>query len=175
LREHLVAVVSHELRTPVSALMGIVGLLREAGDELPPPKVADMLRRSDALTRRLSMLIEDLLAVSTVDHGELHVASVPVEVAAALRECAQTFPMIQSRVECSDDLVVAADPLRLQQILANFVRNSVKYGEPPVRMTAGRVDDAIEIRVRDHGAGVPADFVPGCSSGSPGPTRRRPG
>jgi signal transduction histidine kinase len=160
LRDHLVAVVSHELRTPLTALMGIVEMLRSERESLSTEDVNDLVGRSDALTRRLSMLTEDLLTASTMDSGELHMTPAPVDLAAALGECARTFPMIETRVSCPDGLVVDADPLRLQQILANFLRNSVKYGAAPVDLIADARAGTARIRVRDHGAGVPPEFVP---------------
>ncbi|MFF5076064.1 MASE4 domain-containing protein [Actinoplanes sp. NPDC000266] len=159
-RDHLVAVVSHELRTPLTALTGVVEILREGRDVLPPAKVDDMLMRADALTRRLSMLTEDLLAVSTIGHGQLHVSPLPLDVREALRECAAMFPNTDVRVECPDGVRVDADPLRLQQILANFVRNAVKYGKAPVILSADAGRAEVDIRVRDHGEGVPEEFVP---------------
>lgn len=159
-RDHLVAVVSHELRTPLTALAGIVEILQDGRHVLAPGKVDDMLGRADALTRRLNMLVEDLLAVSTLDQGELHVAPADVGLADALAECGRMFPRTDIRIDCPAALVVRADPLRLQQMLANYVRNAIKYGATPIELTATTVSDSTEVRVRDHGTGVPDEFVP---------------
>lgn len=160
LRDHLVAVVSHELRTPLTAMSGIAEILIECRDELPDTKVDDLLVRSQALTKRMSMLTEDLLAVSTIDHGELHVAPMRLAVDEALQECAATFPGLDLRVDCPPGLRVNADPMRLQQMLTNYVRNAIKYGAPPIVLSAAPAGDGLELRVRDHGPGVPPDFVP---------------
>ncbi|MEU4160036.1 MASE4 domain-containing protein [Actinoplanes sp. NPDC026670] len=160
LRDHLVAVVSHELRTPLTGLSGIVEILREGRDQLSATQVDDMLGRADSLTRRLSLLTEDLLAVSTLDHGELHVSPTDLDLADALGECARTFPRNDVHADCPPGAVVHADPLRLQQMLANYVRNSIKYGRAPIVLSAAVRDGTAEIRVRDHGPGVPAEFVP---------------
>jgi signal transduction histidine kinase len=159
-REHLVAVVSHELRTPLTAIAGITEILSDSRDVLPPGKMDDLLRRSTALTQRMSLLTEDLLAVSTIDRGELHIAPFDVDVNVALREVAETFPGADVHVRDAGGLTVHADPLRLQQMLANYVRNAVKYGAPPIELSARAAGGDVEIRVSDHGDGVPAEFVP---------------
>jgi len=67
-------------------------------------------------------------------------------------------------VSCPPDLVVWTDPVHLGRIIDNYVQNAFKYGEPPVRIEARRRDDAsrlsdmVEIRVVDHGTGVPPEF-----------------
>jgi signal transduction histidine kinase len=160
LRDHLIAVVSHELRTPLTALAGIGEILVECRDELPGGKIDNLLVRSLALTKRMSMLTEDLLAVSTIDHGELHVSPMPLAVDEALQECAATFPGLDLRVDCPPGLWVSADPMRLQQMLTNYVRNAIKYGAPPIVLSAARDGDRVELWVRDHGNGVPPEFVP---------------
>ncbi|TWG11296.1 phospho-acceptor domain-containing protein [Actinoplanes teichomyceticus] len=160
LRDHLMAVVSHELRTPLTGLTGIVEILRDGRDRMPPAKVDDMLARADALTHRLTMLTEDLLAVSTLGHGELHVAPTTVDLAEALGECARMFGRTDVRLDCPEELYVAADPLRLQQMLANYVRNAIKYGAEPIVLSATAAAEGVQVRVRDHGTGVPPEFVP---------------
>ncbi|WP_041832628.1 MASE4 domain-containing protein [Actinoplanes sp. N902-109] len=160
LRDHLVAVVSHELRTPLTAMTGIGEILIECRDELSEAERDRLLVRSMALTKRLSMLTEDLLAVSTIGNGELHVSPMPLTVDEALHECAATFPTLDVQVDCPPGLRINADPMRLQQMLTNYVRNSIKYGAPPILLSAAPAGNEVELRVRDHGTGVPPDFVP---------------
>src|SRR5664280_1716588 len=62
-------------------------------------------------------------------------------------------------VSCSPDLIVRVDPHHLARILDNYVQNAVTYGEPPVRINATRAGDMVEVRVADHGPGVPPEFV----------------
>jgi signal transduction histidine kinase len=62
-------------------------------------------------------------------------------------------------VTCPPELVAVVDPSRHTRILGNYMGNAFKYGEPPVHIEAERVGDFVELRVRDHGLGVPPDFV----------------
>ena len=160
LREHLIAVVSHDMRSPLTGLQGYLELLSESGDELPPAQVARMYRRSTVLTKRLTLLTEDLLATATLAHGQLEVYPEQAALPTQLSEVAATFPDLDLVLDCPADLLVLADTLRLQQILTNLVRNAVQHGVAPVTITAAARDDRVEVRVGDAGPGVPAEFVP---------------
>ncbi|QIG44657.1 hypothetical protein G5V58_19405 [Nocardioides anomalus] len=161
LRDHLTAIVSHDLRTPLSGLQGYLELLRD--DDLDSPLAHRMVERSWMLTRRLTLLTEDLLAAATLEHGDLVVTPEPVDLDQQLRECAACFPDLDLQLHCPTGLAAYADPLRLQQVLANLVRNAQKHGAEPVLISA-RPDPAlpggVTISVADAGPGVPAGFVP---------------
>jgi signal transduction histidine kinase len=161
LRDHLAAVVSHDLRTPLTGLQGYLELLRD--DDLESPLARRMLERSWMLTRRLTLLTEDLLASATLEHGDLVVSPHVLELNQQLGECVTCFPDLDLEVDCPPGLAAYADPLRLQQILANLVRNAQKHGAEPVLIAAApdpAVPGGVTIRVSDAGPGVPAAFVP---------------
>jgi signal transduction histidine kinase len=161
LRDHLTAVVSHDLRTPLAGLQGYLEMLRD--DDLDSPLARRMLERSWMLTRRLTLLTEDLLSSATLEHGDLVVTPEVLELNQQLVECATCFPDLDLEVDCPPGLAAYADSLRLQQILANLVRNAQKHGAEPVRITAApdpAVPDGVTISVSDAGPGVPPAFVP---------------
>lgn len=160
LRDHLTAVVSHDLRTPLAGLQGYLEMLRD--DDLESPLARRMLERSWMLTRRLTLLTEDLLAVATLEHGDLVVSPEVVDVDAQLGECATCFPDLDLELDCPPGLSAYADPLRLQQVLGNLVRNAQKHGAEPVLIAAARDPErgGVTIRISDAGPGVPATFVP---------------
>ena len=100
--------------------------------------------------------------MSIIEGGALTMNPVPIELAEAidryLREGGERTADVS--VSCSPDLVVRIDAQHLGRIIDNYVQNALKYGEPPVRVEAARLGDLVELRVSDHGPGVPADFVP---------------
>src|SRR5207249_4043593 len=59
-----------------------------------------------------------------------------------------------------DACVVRADRGRVQQMVTNYVTNSLRYGRPPIAITTARVAGAVELRVNDAGDGVPPDLRP---------------
>jgi signal transduction histidine kinase len=161
LRDHVTAVVSHDMRTPLAGLQGYLELLRD--DDLESALARRMLERSWMLTRRLTLLTEDLLAVATLEHGDLVVTPELLDLNQQLVECAICFPDLDLELDCPPGLAAYADPLRLQQILANLVRNAQKHGAEPVRIAAAldpAFPDGVRISVSDAGPGVPATFVP---------------
>ena len=161
LRGHLAAVVSHDMRTPLAGLQGYLEMLRD--DDLDRDLGQRMLDRSWMLTRRLTLLTEDLLAAATLEHGDLVVTPELLDLDQQLGECASCFPDLDLELDCTPGLVAYADPLRLQQVLANLVRNAQKHGAEPVLIAAAADPDqpgGVTVRVSDAGRGVPATFVP---------------
>ena len=161
LRDHLTAVVSHDMRTPLAGLQGYLEMLRD--DDLESALARRMLDRSWMLTRRLTLLTEDLLAAATLEHGDLVVTPELLDLNAQLGECATCFPDLDLELDCPPGLAAYADPLRLQQVLANLVRNAQKHGAEPVRIAAAAdpaVPGEVTIRVSDAGPGIPESFVP---------------
>jgi signal transduction histidine kinase len=159
LRDHIAAVVSHDMRTPLAGLHGYLELLVE-DDDLDPALVRRMHERSLVLTRRLTLLSEDLLAATTAQHNDLALTPEELDLPAQLAECATGFPELDLRIACPLGLHVHADPLRLQQILSNLVRNAQKHGAEPVTIDVSATDVEVTLRVGDAGDGVPEAFIP---------------
>ena len=119
-----------------------------------------MHERSLILTRRLTLLSEDLLAATTSEHNDLALTPDDLDLSDQLAECATGFPELDLRIACPPRLHVHADPLRLQQILSNLVRNAQKHGAEPVTIDVSATDTEVTLRVGDAGEGVPETFIP---------------
>jgi signal transduction histidine kinase len=159
LRDHVSAVVSHDMRAPIAGLQGYLEILDD--DEVDPAFVRRIHERCLVLVKRLSLLTEDLQAAAVAAHGDLEVLPELLDVESQLAECAGGFPGLDLRMECEEDLVVWADPLRLQQTLSNLIRNAEKHGAEPVVVRAGSEPDGMVVfRVSDAGQGVPESFIP---------------
>lgn len=160
LRDHMVAVVSHDLRTPLTGLSGYQELLADGYlGELPAP-AQEIAERSRVLAHRLTLMTEDLLAVAAQGRRQLAVNVVEADVSTELAAAAAVFPDLDLRVEAPEGLRVLADPLRLQQVVANLVSNARKYGAEPVLLRAWDEPGRVAIAVSDAGPGVPESFVP---------------
>ena len=159
LRDHVAAVVSHDMRAPIAGLQGYLEIVDD--EEVDPAFVRRIHERCLVLVRRLSLLTEDLQAAATAAHGDLEVLPELLDVESQLAESAGGFPGLDLRIDCQPGLVAWADPLRLQQILSNLIRNAEKHGaEPVVVRVRAEADGMVVFRVTDAGPGVSETFIP---------------
>ena len=156
-----VAVASHDLRSPLTSVVGAADLLSNRWGDLQEDKRGELLNMIGRQARHVSRMVEDLLTVSRIEAGQLdtHKAVLRLrdEVEGIIRDFGQPVPDITlGAIECA----VMADPDHLRRILVNYVGNAMKYGSPPIEIAADINGGWVEIRVKDHGQGVPEDFVP---------------
>jgi signal transduction histidine kinase/CheY-like chemotaxis protein len=152
---------SHELRTPLNAILGF-GQLTELEAVTPSQKEnADQILKAG---RHLLHLINEVLDITGIESGRMHLSVEPVDVREAVQEvCDLVRPLaaprrIDLRIEPSaGECFVHADRQRLKQVLLNIVANAVKYnrdgGMARVRCEA-TPDDRVRIVVVDTGTGI---------------------
>jgi signal transduction histidine kinase len=154
-----VAVAAHDLRSPLASMVGFSSLLSENWATLTDENRWKFVTTIDRQSHKLASLVNDLLTLSSLEGGVLTTQPELIVLGEAISAClAEGGDTASVSVSCSPDLVVRADPLHLERIIDNYVQNAFKYGEPPVRIEATQLGDMVELRVLDHGPGVPADF-----------------
>jgi signal transduction histidine kinase len=168
-----VADASHELRTPLTLLKAELELALRPGrspEELRAA-IASAARESD----RLSRIADDLLVLARSEQGRLPLRLEEVDVRDVLETVAARFAgQADGRgIEVDgDSLVVSADRLRLEQALGNMVDNALRHGAGGVELAAEGANGAVELHVRDEGAGFADRFAEHAferfSRGSPG-------
>lgn len=161
LKSSLVSTVSHELRTPLTMIQGFAELL--LARDMAPDRRREAVEQIHAAAQRLSLLIDDLLAVSRIDSGRLKIHVEEVDVRSVLTQALGQFGSDERsriRVELADDLpAVLADEQRMAQIVTNLFSNALKYSPPeaPVEVSAGVKSANVEVVVADHGVGLSAE------------------
>jgi signal transduction histidine kinase len=157
-----VADASHELRTPLALLRTELELaLRRTRSR---EELEQALRSAAEETDRLTSLAEDLLLVARIDQGALPVRREAIDArelfdTVAGRFAARADESNRTVRVAGDDVVIAADPARLEQALGNLVANSLVHGAGTVELFARSVNGHVELHVTDEGPGFPADFA----------------
>lgn len=161
---------SHEIRTPMN---GIIGMLSLAENQCKDDKVMQYLVKADELSQYLLSIMNDVLDLSRIEAGKLELEQKPFDIMALANKIKTMF---QKTVEAKgvrfeltmtdfDVRYLVGDELRLSQVLANFLSNSVKFtheGEITVAFKQmlkndGKVD--IMIKVHDTGIGMEPEFL----------------
>ena len=162
-RQEFVANVSHELRTPLSIIKGCVETLLYSEEDCSDLQKR-FLGKIENHSNRLAFLIEDLLALSqleagnvTLDLREMNLHQLATGIFDSLSGMAgkKNVSLVN---EIAADATIQADNQRLVQALNNLVENGIKYGREggSVWVSANEIDAEIELCVVDDGPGIPA-------------------
>jgi CheY-like chemotaxis protein len=165
-RDEFLTTISHELRSPLNAILGWTQVLEPRRDL--PADAADALRviRRNALRQR--QLLDDLVDMSRVVSGALHVEPRPMRIQDALEEACQSIQPDVARkgiqFECAlqTPALISGDARRLQQVLRNLLANAIRY-TPAGGQVAVRTSQAagqVSIAISDTGAGIEPAFLP---------------
>ena len=161
LRGALLAAVSHDLRTPLAAIKASVTSLLADDVEWPPESVRDFCESIDDETDRLTALVSDLLDMSRITTGSLHVqlADVGVDelIPAAVASLGDRVGPSRVELDVAETLPrVRTDPVLIERALANLVANAVAWSplDVPVSIRAGAVPGAVVVQIADRGPGI---------------------
>jgi PAS domain S-box-containing protein len=156
-----VAVASHDLRSPLVAIGGSAEILTDNWATLNEEERLKYLGAINRGVDRLSRLTNDLLTSARVEGAAEQTRPEHIRLATALASYLDANREELGTVDltCPPELVAVVDPSHLTRILDNYLGNAFKYGEPPICIEAERIGDFVELRVRDHGPGVPPEFV----------------
>jgi two-component system sensor histidine kinase KdpD len=160
-RTALLRAVSHDLRSPLASAKAAVSSLRGHDVAWSDEERDELLATADESLDRLNRLVDNLLDMSRLQAGALSVAPAAVGLdEVALRAVDSLGPEAGGvRVRAADDLPAAlADPVLAERVVANLVANAIRYSPPdrPPLVTVSHLGGAVELRVVDHGPGIPA-------------------
>jgi signal transduction histidine kinase len=162
-RREFVANASHELRTPLFSLGGFLELLED--EELDEPTRREFLETMADQVRRLTKLADDLLDLSRLDAGRLHVETQPLELGtvagAAVDEFAGVARASDHPLEFAGNGPAEAhgDPQRVLQIARILLENALVHTPAGTRVEVAvrRVNGRAELSVVDAGPGISAE------------------
>jgi signal transduction histidine kinase len=167
LREEWSSIVTHDLRQPLNVITMNVDMLREVAEKGDPALLLKGLEQTRKASHTLNRMISDLTDVSRIESRGLKIALQPVRLDALARDAVErqraAAPDRPIVVQTDGDIPqVEADPVRLAQVLGNFLENAEKYADPGTDVRVEVRRDATEVRVlvSNRAPGIPAADLP---------------
>ncbi|MGY0231997.1 DUF4118 domain-containing protein [Longispora urticae] len=160
LRTALLRAVSHDLRTPLASATAAVSSLRSTEVEFSDEDREELLATADESLERLARLVENLLDMSRLQAGALGMHIEAVSVGEVVPRAVDDLGVrsLGVAVRFPDDLPeLYADPALVERILVNVLANALRHSPPhqPPIVTASTHAGQVQIRVIDHGPGIP--------------------
>ena len=164
---------SHDIRTPMNAIIGFTTLALSNLDD--KERVKDYLAKTLASSNHLLSLINDVLDMSRIESGKIHLEEVEVNLSDVLHDLktivsgqiyAKQLELYMDAMDVTDEDVYC-DKTRLNQVLLNLLSNAIKFTPAGgtvsvrVRQLAGKVRGCgqYEFRVKDNGIGMSPEFA----------------
>jgi signal transduction histidine kinase/CheY-like chemotaxis protein len=168
-KSDFLATMSHEIRSPLSALIGVLDLLRSTELDAEQGRMATMMHSS---AHMLLAVLNDVLDFSKIEAGALSVTLQPVALRPVLAELVQPYVVSAERkglaltLSVAEDVPAAieSDDVRLRQILGNLLSNALKFTasggiELAVRPVRDAAEPSLCFTVRDTGIGMTAEVI----------------
>lgn len=164
MQKDLIANVSHDLRTPLTLISGYSEVMRDIPGEMTPENMQIIIDE----TARLSSLVSDMLDVSRFMSGEQKLNIDEFSLTETVRETVGRYAKLRERegfvidFEYDREVTVAADKIRILQVIYNLVNNAINYTGDDKRVVIRQAvsDGYCRIEVTDSGPGIPEEELP---------------
>lgn len=167
LKSAFLANMSHEIRTPLNGILGFAELLKDEDISfLQTEHYVDMIEKSGA---RLLSIINDLLDISKIESGQMHISLRKVDVHQLIDYLFNFFEpeaykkkisLIKHIPDSQEKLIITTDQEKLTAILTNLIKNALKYCHKGyVEFGYGVNSHFIEFFVKDTGIGISSDKI----------------
>jgi PAS domain S-box-containing protein len=163
LRSKFVSMVSHEFRTPLGIIQSSAEILEDYLDRLEPAEREDHLRSIRNNTRRMALIMEEVLLIGSFDAGKMEFKPAPLDLPSFVRKLVDEV-LSATGQRCPIELSIPgipseiqADERLLRHIFTNLLTNAVKYSDAgrPVQFEIRRGNGETVCVVRDQGIGIP--------------------
>jgi PAS domain S-box-containing protein len=166
-KNEFLGMVSHDLRNPLNSIFNISSSLLIAQTECFSEEQIDMLWHIKSCSKRLLLMVNDLLDLAAINAGKIHIIKQKIKVKEMLN--LDTLPLSLTREDkikldfnIEEDLPeIEVDKFRFNQVLENLVVNAINYSEPntAIKINACKLNDYLEISVVDQGPGIPEEEI----------------
>lgn len=167
LKNEFVGVVAHDLRSPMTVIAGYVDTVLQRWDDLPDAMKRDLLGVASRNTKRLSILVEDVLQVARIESGDFPYEIAPFDLGALVSRTVDEMNAARDDRNVVADVpehlpTALGDEDRQWRVLTNLISNAQKFSPPeyPIRVSVCAAGDFLEVRVCDRGPGIPPEDLP---------------
>jgi len=164
LKSEFVTMVSHEFRTALTGIQGFSEVMRD--DSITLDEVKEFAGDINTDAVRLSRMITEMLDLDRMEAGRMKLNLGPVDINVLLSDAAGRARIASSKHVVTVQLgtgvpAIVGDSDRLFQVVTNLLSNAIKYSPAGGEIIVGSSFDGgiVTVYVRDHGAGIPAEFV----------------
>ena len=166
-KDEFLAMLSHELRNPLAPISNAVRLLRLQKNEDPIQAQAHGI--IERQVRQLTRLIDDLMEVSRISTGRIHLQEKRLALNGIVENSVETVrPLIEHHHHLlelylpPEPIWLFADATRLEQVIVNLLTNAAKYTDDggSISLSVQQERDEAVIRVRDSGVGIAPELLP---------------
>ncbi len=166
-KSDFLSTVSHELRTPLTSILGALALVAGGAVGELPEAAKPLIDIAHKNSKRLILLINDLLDMEKIEAGKMEFNASPVKLMPLLRQALDGNRAYAEQYEVSYELesempevIVRVDGNRLMQVFANLLSNAAKYSPAggKVLIAVERIDGRICVAVKDCGSGIADEF-----------------
>ncbi|HEX6478657.1 MAG TPA: amino acid permease [Ktedonobacteraceae bacterium] len=167
LKDSFLTTASHELRTPLTIVQGYLELLGEIDENVDPEVRRAFLNKARRACDELVLLQANIMDASRIKFDTVTLVTNTLQlkdICSAVVDLFEPLILQQERIlemDIAPDITVRADETRLKQVLRNLIANALRYSPPQtsIQITAKVLpeENMVEIRVIDHGAGIPSD------------------
>ena len=164
LKSEFMSMVSHEFRTALTGIQGYSEIM--ASQDVTPDEVKEFSSDINADALRLNRMITEMLDLDRIESGRIQMHLDSTDVNSVLVEAVNRARMQTTKHQITLGLDantprVEADRDRLTEVVTNLLSNAIKYspngGE--IVVTTQAKGDVVEVSVKDHGQGIPPDFI----------------
>ncbi|MBA1335470.1 MAG: Signal transduction histidine kinase, core [Firmicutes bacterium] len=166
-RARLFAEISHELRTPLTAVQGFVEAIRDGmvQDEALLERYLDTIYTQ---TVHITRLVDDILALSRLESGNITVEKLPVDLTALAQGVAISMEAVANSKNTSillekktENAIVIGDVDRMEQIIRNLLKNAITATENgTIRVGVETRQGEVILTIMDNGIGIPPEDLP---------------
>jgi signal transduction histidine kinase len=163
IKTNFVALAAHELRTPAATVHGLVETINLRREELSPDQLRELESALRDQTARLRRLVDQLLDMSRLDAEAVTIEPENLHIRERVRELVALTAgerVTEVTVDVPVGLEATVDAHAFDRIVSNLITNALRYGEPPVLVSAQQSDRHFRLIVEDRGTGVAPEFVP---------------